>query len=183
MPRKQPAKRVAPPKAPKSGRENTLGGELPKRHVGEDEVIAERRAKAFSLRKAGASYRQIAQQMAVSLNTAYADVQAELLELREQTKSDAVEVRELELQRCDEMILGLWPAVRRGDPKAVMAAVRVSDRRARLLGLDAPSKQEVTGANGGPLEVKELRESLAGKLAGLATRIGSGSLAPEPHGR
>lgn len=183
MPRKQPSKRTVPPKAPKSGRENTLGGELPQRHVGEDEVIAERRAKAFSLRKAGASYRQIAQQMAVSLNTAYADIQAELLELREQTKTDAADVRDMELQRCDEMILGLWPAVRRGDPKSVMAAVRVSERRAKLLGIDAPSKQELTGAGGGPLEVRELRESLAGKLAGLATRIGAGSVAPEPHGR
>jgi hypothetical protein len=183
MPRKQPAKRTPPPKAPKAGRENTLGGEQPKRHLGDDENIADRRARAFSLRRAGASYRAIAQQLSVSLATAYDDVNAELMELREQTKADAEAVREIELHRCDEMILGLWPAVRRGDPKAVSAAVRVSERRSKLLGLDAPSKSEISGANGGPVELLEVRESLARKLAGLAARLGSSGVAGEPYGR
>jgi hypothetical protein len=181
MPRKKPAKRNVPPIAAKARGENTLQTEQPKRHLGDDENIADRRARAFSLRRAGASYRAIAQQLSVSLATAYDDVNAELMELREQTKADAEAVREIELHRCDEMILGLWPAVRRGDPKSVMAAVRVSERRAKLLGIDAPSKQEVTGAAGGPLQVQEIRASLAGKLAGLADRLRTGGVAPEPH--
>lgn len=121
---------------------NAIKGERPP-HPGEAEIIAERRQRAFGLRKAGASFRQIASQLGVSLNTAWADVNAELLELRTQTQADAEAVRDIELQRCDEMILGLWPKVRTGDPKAVMAAVRVSERRAKLLGIDAPTKQQV----------------------------------------
>jgi hypothetical protein len=175
-----------PPKRPRSKAEesqaNAIKGKRPP-HPGESEIIAERRMRALNLRKAGGSYRQIAQQLGVSLNTAWADVNAELLELREQTKADAAEVRDLELQRCDEMILGLWPAVRRGDPKAVSAAVRVSERRSKLLGLDAPSKSEISGANGGPVELLEVRESLARKLAGLAARLGSSGVAGEPDGR
>lgn len=123
---------------------NAIKGERPP-HPGEDEIIAERRVRAFGLRKAGASYRQIAQQLSVSLNTAWADVNAELLELRAQVQADAAEVRDMELQRCDEMILGLWPAVRRGEPKSIMAAVRVAERRAKLLGLDAATKHEHIG--------------------------------------
>lgn len=40
--------------------------------------------------------------------------------------------------------------------KAVVAALKIMDRRARLLGLDAPVKQEVTGANGGPIQTQSL---------------------------
>jgi hypothetical protein len=176
LPRKSATKKAVPPKASKLGRENALQPERP-RHAGEDEVIAERRVRAFGLRKAGASYRQIAQQLGVGVNTAWADVNAELMELRAQTTVDAEAVREMELQRCDEMILGLWPAVRRGDPKSVMAAVRVSDRRARLLGLDAPSKTELTGN----LEIDHAhaRETLAGRIARLSSRLGTGSVASE----
>jgi len=39
--------------------------------------------------------------------------------------------------------------------KAVAAAVKIMERRARLLGLDAPVKQEVTGANGGPIQTQD----------------------------
>ncbi len=152
MPRKSartPPKKAPKPPSVRKSESNAIKGKRPP-HPGEDEQIAERRVKAFSLRKAGASYRQIAQQLSVSLNTAWADVNAELLELREQTKADATEVRDMELQRCDEMILGLWPAVRRGDAKSVMAAVRVSERRAKLLGIDAQSKAAVHPALGNP---------------------------------
>lgn len=168
MPKKAPK----PPKRPRhdgKSESNAIKGERPP-HPGEAEIIAERRTRAFGLRKAGASYRQIAQQLGVSLNTAWADVNAELIELREQTKGDAVEVRDIELQRCDEMILGLWPGVRRGDPKAVMAAVRVSERRARLIGLDAPKQVELSGGvevNHGVIEdvARELERLAAGSAA------------------
>jgi hypothetical protein len=38
------------------------------------------------------------------------------------------------------MTQGLWPAVQKGEPRAVAATVRVCERRARLLGLDAPTQ-------------------------------------------
>jgi hypothetical protein len=46
------------------------------------------------------------------------------------------------------MTEGLWPQIRAGSPPAVTAAIRVSERRARLLGLDEPvlTKTEVTGS-------------------------------------
>ena len=103
---------------------------------------------ALRLRKAGGSYREIAGQLAVDVATAYADVRAELAALREQTVEEAKELRDLELQRFDEMTAGLWPQIRAGSPPAVTAAIRVSERRARLLGLDEPvvTKSELTGS-------------------------------------
>jgi hypothetical protein len=93
---------------------------------------------ALRLRRAGGSYREIAGQLAVDVATAHADVRAELAALREQTVEEAKELRDLELQRFDEMTAGLWPQVRAGSPMHVTAAVRVAERRAKLLGLDEP---------------------------------------------
>jgi hypothetical protein len=91
---------------------------------------------------------QIARELDADVHTIHGDVAAELAALREQTVEQATELRELEVGRLDAMIEGLWSRVRDGSPPAVSAAVRVSERRARLLGLDAPvvSKSEVTGS-------------------------------------
>jgi hypothetical protein len=115
---------------------------------GQVETIAERRAIALELRKAGGSYREIARQLSVDVHTAHADVGAELTAIRETTVERAEELRALELQRFDEMTSGLWPQIRAGSPPAVSAAIRVSERRSRLLGLDEPvvTKSELTGS-------------------------------------
>jgi hypothetical protein len=117
---------------------------------GQLENVAERRVRAFELRKAGSSYREIARQLGVDVHTAHADVGAELDALRETTVAEATELRALELERLDTMTSGLWPHIKTGNAPAVTAGVRVSERRARLLGLDAPvaTKSEVTGSLG-----------------------------------
>jgi hypothetical protein len=124
---------------------------LPRRgRRGQLEAIAERRMRAFELRKAGASYREIAKQLDVDVHTIHGDLQAEMVAIHQQTAEQADELRALELARLDGMTSGLWPQVREGIAPAVSAAVRVSERRAKLLGLDAPttSKTEVTGSLG-----------------------------------
>ena len=111
---------------------------------GQSEGAAERRHRALDLRIAGATYRQIGQQLGVSYQTAYRDVDESLSELAELQRGKAEKLREIELERLEKMTLGLWPKVRHGDEKAVRALVSVMDRRAKLLGLDAPSKQDLT---------------------------------------
>lgn len=112
-------------------------------HVREDTQIIERRAQALSLRKAGAHYRLIAERCGVSVETAYADVQAELGALRRATEEDAEAIREIELKRLDDYTVALTPAARRGDVRAIDTLLRVQDRRSRYLGLDAPTKSLV----------------------------------------
>jgi hypothetical protein len=151
---------------------------------GQLEAIAARRVRALELRKAGAPYRQIATELGVDVHTAHADVGAELAALRETAGVEATELRELELERLDGMTAGLWPQVREGSPPAVSAAVRVSERRSRLLGLDAPiaTKNELTGSLGvyadrlaaerelfAQLDIKQLEE-LAAQSQALVDR-------------
>jgi hypothetical protein len=135
-------------------RGNTKKAQRPP-HPGEAERIAERRVRALDLRKAGLPFRSIGHHLGVDVHTAWADVNAELIELREQTKSTAQDVRDLELERCDAMTRGLWPAVEHGDSKGVAAAVRVAERRARLLGLDAPTQSKTELAGGITIETEQ----------------------------
>jgi hypothetical protein len=110
-----------------------------KRPHGEDAAARDRDVKALDLRIAGATYRQIGQQLAVSEKTAYYDVQDELGRLDKVSRDKAERLRDLEGRRLDVLQLALAPAIRTGDPRAIAAAVRLMERRAKLFGLDAPT--------------------------------------------
>ena len=112
---------------------------------GEDAARRERTAKALDLRIAGASYRQIARQLDVADATAYADVQDELGRLDGVNHEKAERLRDLEARRLDTLTLSLAPGIKAGDPRAVLAAVRILERRARLFGLDAAQPLTVAG--------------------------------------
>lgn len=98
---------------------------------------AERRLKAFELRKAGDSYRKIATALDVSVAQAHDDVNTALAELATQECASAKEYRALELERLDAILLAVWKDATKGHLGAVDRVLRISERRARLLGLDA----------------------------------------------
>jgi len=123
-----------------------------KRPPGEDAAKLDRMAKALDLRIAGATYSQIGRQLEVSEKTAYLDVQAGLGRLDTVTKQKAERLRDLEARRLDQLTLALAPGIRAGDPRAIVAAVRVMERRARLFGLDAP--QQLAGPAGEPVPIR-----------------------------
>ena len=132
-------------------RRTTPRGHAQHRPPGEDVKKRLRAARALELRLVGATYRAIAQQLGVSECAAYYDVQDELGRLDAVTGPRAERLRELELRRCDRLQLALDPAASTGHPPSVMASIRVMDRRAKLLGLDAPT--QITGAGGAPIAV------------------------------
>lgn len=115
------------------------------RRSGEDAAATERAGKALDLRIAGGSYRQIAAQLGVSEKTAYYDVQSALGTLDAANGEKAERLRDLEARRLDLLQVALTPGVRAGQPGAVIAAVRVMERRARLFGLDAATKVQLSG--------------------------------------
>jgi hypothetical protein len=65
----------------------------------------------------------------------------------ERTISEPAEVvRRMEIQRLDMMLMGLASAgMFEGDTKAVTAGLALMNRRAKLLGLDAPTQIETSG--------------------------------------
>jgi hypothetical protein len=94
----------------------------------------ERQVQALRLRLAGVGFPQIAEELKyANRSCAYAAVMAALEKARGEP---AEELRELMLARLDEMLAGVWGAAISGDPDSVSAALRIEERRAKLLGLD-----------------------------------------------
>lgn len=103
---------------------------------------AERQRKALELRKSGLDYRSIAERLGYSsVAGVYKAVQ---VALKKTLQEPADELRAIEVERLDRMLLGLWPKAIKGDTWAVDRVLKIMERRATLLGLDAPQKREVT---------------------------------------
>ena len=124
-----------------------------------------RAAEAFELRSQGLSYRAVACQMGCSVATAFEAVEAGArLILRGHGAEEQVA---LMLADLDDMRTALRPKVLDGDTVAITAALRVQERRARLLGLDAPAKVNVD-VQARVITVEELRVEIARAEAELA---------------
>lgn len=102
---------------------------------------AERRVQAVELRKAGASYRRIGEQIGISRQAAHKLVTKALQDLNDKTAEDAAELMRLELERLDEMQLVATQKLR-GEKAlpAIDRILRIMDRRAKMLGIDAPER-------------------------------------------
>lgn len=113
----------------------------------------ERRLRTIELRKAGLSLRQIAGQTGVSVVTAKKDLDRALADLLAEQNARTEELRALELERLDKMFMSLWMKAyddrgRAIDYGAIDRLLRIAERRAKLLGLDAPAKIAQTDAEG-----------------------------------
>jgi hypothetical protein len=78
-------------------------------------------------------------------------VSSALDELRKETGEKADELREIELDRCDQATVCALKAIKAGDYQAIGPLMKASERRAKLLGLDMPQKTELTGKDGAAL--------------------------------
>lgn len=113
----------------------------------------QRHVKALNLRKQGFTYQMIADELGYA-NAAGAYV-AVTTELQAIVREPAEEVRTLELERLDQMLAVLWARAMQGDDKerAIDRILKVMERRAALLGLDAPKRIENSGDSSGPVIV------------------------------
>lgn len=126
-----------------------MAQENPSRKIRKNEQMLQ----ALELRRAGASYQQIANALSVSKTRAWKIVKAALDELVQQRDDTAERVRELELYRLNKLRLALDP--KKSDPRVADTLIRISAREAKLRGLDAPQKTELSGPNGGPIQTEE----------------------------
>lgn len=160
--------------------------------------IAARRAKAVTMRLAGASYQQIADELDYTTRGAACQDISRALEANLAEQHTAVEVhRETELQRLDILWADAWAVLKRehltvshgkvvyvpgdesdGEPKplmddapvlqAIAALLKIQERRAKYLGLDAPTKVEAITIDSLDAEIAKLAAELAADQAGEA---------------
>lgn len=148
-------------------RKNGTPKPLQAAHTGEAENAAANRERAFELRRQRLSYREIAKKLGVSAKTAFVYVDEYWAQLDAVTKEKAELVRDMELETLDALQarwepLALHPCldVQKVIPgtdgevkiirmedfdaglKAADKVLKIMERRARLLGLDAALKVE-----------------------------------------
>ena len=99
---------------------------------------AAREEQCLKLRLAGLTHRAIAAQLSIAPSTAYKRVRHALDGVNQRTTQEAESLRALELARLDELQCALWEQALAGELKAVDRVLKVMERRAKLLGLDAP---------------------------------------------
>lgn len=118
-------------------------------------AVRERQDKALALRLTGKSYREVGRAMGMGKSRAQELVVRALAAI---PLENAKAVLALELQRLDRMLEGLQRkgGAFSGNPRAVDSVLRIQERRAKYLGLDAPTRTEHTGRDGEPIEI-ELR--------------------------
>ena len=156
--KKAPVKRK-PPAKKRPPVNNRKGGKP--RNAREQQVIDERRIEVERLDLAGLTEREIAEQLKVAKTTVHRDLEHVRKSRREELSVAADTERDKELARLERLWSRWIVAAERGDDRAAAILLRIADRKAKLLGLDAPVRSEVTGADGGPL--------IEGLVTGLST--------------
>jgi len=106
-------------------------------------IAIDRRDKAFQYRKLGYSYPRIGKTLGVSATAAYLMVSEKLNQLSTSLLENAKDVLHMELERLDGVLIPVLKKAKSGDLLAVDRVLRIMDRRARYLGLDAPKEYRV----------------------------------------
>lgn len=113
----------------------------------------DKQRQALELRKAGVGFDEIAQRLGYrGASGAYYAVKTALQKTIQQP---ANELREIEVARLDALLLGLWPEARKGNVAKIDRVLRIMQRRADLLGLDAPKRINAT------LDIRDEADRLA----------------------
>lgn len=159
-----------------------VAAEQAQRRIGRppDPAVAQRREQAIKLRMAGVRYEDIARQLGyASRGAAACDVQRALAST---IAEPSEEMRALEVQRLDMLWQNAMKVLSRhhvtvsngkvvtldGEPvkddgpvlQAIDRLLRIQERRAKLLGLDAPAKHEVVTLDAIDAQIRALTEEL-----------------------
>lgn len=100
--------------------------------------IEERRRQVSTLLLSGATYRDMAAALHVSIRTIKTDVDAVLAQTAKETIGNAAKYRHVEVMRLDRLIMAVWPNAVKGNMQAIDRCLKIMERRAKMLGLDAP---------------------------------------------
>lgn len=105
-------------------------------------VKADRDLRILELRRSGVSYSKISEEVGITAASAYRIVKQYLERVAAECTEEAKELIALESERLDTLYKALEPSIAAGNPKAIVAGIKIMERRARLHGLDQPEKLE-----------------------------------------
>ena len=125
--------------------------------------VAERRAKAVAMRIAGLDYQTIADRLGYnSRGAACQDISRALEANRKECAERVEDMRTAELERLDRMLAVAWAkAMRDGNLRAIEVVIKIGERRAKLVGLDAKIEHDVRISDAMDAEIRELIQRLS----------------------
>ena len=101
----------------------------------------EKEAKVLELRRGGLTFDMIATRLGyASASGAYKAYQTACNRI---VYSEVNETRQVEMDRLDIAQAAIWNNVMSGEVPSVMALMKIMERRAKLLGLDMPTKSQI----------------------------------------
>jgi DNA-binding CsgD family transcriptional regulator len=102
-----------------------------------DPKVIEREQEVLKLRRGGLTWDLIGERLGIHLTTARAAYERALTRV---VKEDVDAIRALETERLDLAQSAIWGKVLQGDNPSITNLLRIMERRARLLGLDQPTR-------------------------------------------
>jgi hypothetical protein len=151
------------------GKAEKTRGQPVQRHI--------KRRVALELRAAGLTYEQVAEQMKVMGHRTSAKgvrqiIERALEDMAQHDQQNVQLIRQMDVQRLDQLMAVLWPKVKAGDIKAIREYRQIVDQRSRLLGTYAAKQVEIRGKIEGVLsdedreEIKRLEQAFLASGAG-----------------
>lgn len=118
-------------------------------------AVKDWRARALRLHIDGFTLRQVAEKVGKALSTVHEGIEQEIKAITAPVAAEAKarrdEQREVEGARLEAVIRGAIGSARKGDPEAAHVVIAAVRQRAKLFGLEAPNRTELSGPNAGPV--------------------------------
>jgi hypothetical protein len=112
--------------------------------IDEDALLA-KEMKVLDLRRAGFTFMRIAEEVGYRQASGAQRAYKRIMDRDKPQAPD--EHRWQELDRLDRLQVALWPRAMKGDDRAINTIIRLMERRASLIGIDAPTKIQAEVVN------------------------------------
>lgn len=119
--------------AKKKGKHGGSGNTTSKAHS----KHLERQEQALQFRIVGLSYSKIGKQMDISKSAAHKLVVAALADSASRVDKGADDLRDLELERLDKLLVAVWPKALKGSTQHSAQALKIMEQRQKLTGIQA----------------------------------------------
>lgn len=116
--------------------------------------------RCLELRLAGATYEDIGEVVGRHKANVYRRIKKAIQDI---PKSEVEELRALELERLSRVQRSVWRQALEGHMGAVDRVIKISERRSRLLGLDAPQRVDL-GARA--VDIESVAREIMGAFEG-----------------
>ena len=111
---------------------------------GKEVALLEQQVIFWQDYKQGHSYRQIADKYGVTESLVGNLIRKYIKDLRETGLRTVAEYRQVQIERIQTSYASIWTNVLRGRVDAINTMIRLMEREAKLLGLDAPTKVDIS---------------------------------------